>query len=86
MITGWNEIAGDWIQDKKKYQVICWNQNLSISTLKKLVPDEKDTAIESDSTQKMMSCWNWAESGTSSTNPEVETPLWVPRYELWPPT
>ena len=54
------------------------NQNWSISTFKKPVPDEKDTTIESDSTQKMMSWWNWTESGMSSTDPEVETPQSTP--------
>ena len=41
---------------------------------RKTVPDEKDTTIESDSKQKIMSWWNWTESGTSSTNREMETP------------
>ena len=47
MNTGRDEIAGDMLEQK-----------LKDSTLKKPVPDEKDTAIESDSKQKLMSRWN----------------------------
>ena len=35
---------------------------------------EEDTTIESDSKQKMMSWWNRTESGSTSTNLEIEVP------------
>ena len=41
---------------------------------KKPVRHKKDTTIESDFKQKMMSWWNRTESGSSSTNREIETP------------
>ena len=39
-----------------------------------LVLYEKDTTIEPDSKQKMMSRWNQTESGSTSTNLEIEVP------------
>ena len=42
------------------------------TTLKNPAPDKNDTRIESDSKQKMMSWWNWTESSSSITNPEIE--------------
>ena len=62
MNIGWKDITSDMLEP-------IWR----ISPLKKPELDEKDTTIESDFKQKMMPWWNWTESSSSGTNPEIET-------------
>ena len=62
------EIAGDMLEPKL-YDI----------TLNFPIPYENNITIESDSKQRMMTYWNWAESVLTETKQEIQTPLctWI---------
>ena len=72
MNTRWKEVAGDMLKPKL---TDIYSQETSTWL--------KGQTIESDSKQKIMSCWSWTESSSSSTSPEIETSHWLSLNSPW---